>query len=95
MTKWTVYPQSDSLSPGLEIDFVEDGQGRELPSSQLAAGDHLSVDYPGGADYFAEILSAYLEHGRGCAGVVGQARSELIDAVDLLRFGVAWMEEKL
>ena len=75
--------------------LVKGPNGPEIRVIECLDDSHGIVDYPGGADYFAEILSAYLEHGRGCAGVVGQARSELIDAVDLLRFGVAWMEEKL
>lgn len=49
------------------------------------------VDWDGD-DYFALILGAYLALGRHRAGRVGQAQSELIDASDLVRFGVSWME---
>lgn len=52
------------------------------------------ADHPG-EDYFALILGAYLRTGRGRGGVVGRARSELIDAADLVDFGVAWMAENL
>ena len=48
-----------------------------------------------GEDYFALILEAYLGLGRHRAGTVGQAQSELIDADDLVRFGVSWMEAHL
>lgn len=48
-----------------------------------------------GEDYFALILRAYLAEGRGQRGTVGRARSELLDARDLLDFGVKWMEENL
>jgi aminoglycoside N3'-acetyltransferase len=48
-----------------------------------------------GEDYFAVILRAYLELGRHQAGRVGQARSELIDATDMVQFGARWMEENL
>lgn len=52
------------------------------------------VDYPGD-DYFGEILRDYLDTGRGARGTVGDARSELIDAGDLLAHGVAWMAAHL
>ncbi|MDI3290168.1 AAC(3) family N-acetyltransferase [Polyangium sp. 15x6] len=48
------------------------------------------VEWPG-EDYFALILRAYLETGRARVGTVGRARSELLEAADLVRFGVAWM----
>jgi aminoglycoside N3'-acetyltransferase len=48
-----------------------------------------------GEDYFAVILEAYLALGRHRAGTVGAASSELIEADDLVRFGVRWMEEYL
>jgi aminoglycoside 3-N-acetyltransferase len=48
------------------------------------------VDSPG-EDYFALILKAYLSSGRASTGVVGGAQSELIDAVDVVDFGVSWM----
>jgi len=42
---------------------------------------------------FEDILRAYLATGRAREGIVGSARSELIDAADIVAFGVAWMEE--
>lgn len=56
--------------------------------------EHGIVDHPG-EDYFATILRAYLAEGRARTGSVGGARSELIDARDLLAFGVAWMNAHL
>jgi aminoglycoside N3'-acetyltransferase len=44
-----------------------------------------------GEDYFATILKAYLADGRGARGRVGGAASELLDARDLVAFGVDWM----
>lgn len=44
-----------------------------------------------GEDYFATILKAYLAEGRGAQGRVGRAASELLDARDLVAFGVDWM----
>ncbi|MEO8483699.1 MAG: AAC(3) family N-acetyltransferase [Acidobacteriota bacterium] len=52
---------------------------------------HGIVDYPAG-DYFAAILSAYLDEGRARAGGVGSTTAELIDAADLVEFATAWME---
>ena len=48
-----------------------------------------------GEDYFALILKAYLARGRHREGFVGKARSELLDAADLVAFGASWMEENL
>ena len=52
------------------------------------------VDLPG-EDYFSRILRAYLATGRAAVGMVGAARSELIDAADLVEFGASWMAEHL
>lgn len=48
-----------------------------------------------GEDYFAVILEAYLRLGRHREGPVGKARSELIDAADIVQFGARWMETNL
>lgn len=48
-----------------------------------------------GEDYFALILKAYLAEGRAVSGTIGEARSELIDAADIVAFGARWMEANL
>ncbi len=48
-----------------------------------------------GKDYFAIILLDYLAHGPAAVGQVGDARSELIDAADLLDHGIRWMRKNL
>ena len=48
-----------------------------------------------GEDYFASILKAYLAQGRHREGMIGKAKSELIEASDIVRFGAEWMEENL
>ena len=54
------------------------------------------VDRPGEEDYFAAILRGYLAEGRSVAtGFVGAAASELLDAGDLLAYGVDWMSAHL
>ena len=52
------------------------------------------IDYAG-EDYFADLLHDYLATGRAITGVVGDARAELLDAGDLLAYGVHWMDEHL
>lgn len=52
------------------------------------------VDHPG-EDYFATILRGYLETGRAATGTVGRARSELLDAADLVAFARGWMQVHL
>ncbi|TMC50105.1 MAG: hypothetical protein E6J14_04415 [Chloroflexi bacterium] len=41
----------------------------------------------------ATILQEYLAAGRGTTGRVGKAEWQLLDARDLMDFGVAWMAE--
>jgi aminoglycoside N3'-acetyltransferase len=52
------------------------------------------VDHPG-EDYFTTILASYLDTGRAHVGGVAGARSELIDAGDLVAHAVRWMEANL
>lgn len=48
-----------------------------------------------GEDYFASILRAYLALGRHREGRISKAKSELIDAADMVAFGARWMEDNL
>ncbi|MEW5853965.1 MAG: AAC(3) family N-acetyltransferase [Myxococcota bacterium] len=48
-----------------------------------------------GEDYFGIILTEYLATGRAAQGVVGNARSELINGADLVAFGTQWMNKHL
>lgn len=49
---------------------------------------------PGEADAVERIGRDYLALGRHREGVAGRAATRLIDAGDLVRFGVAWLEER-
>ena len=49
-------------------------------------------DYDEG-NSFEAIVGEYLAAGHGRAGLVGTARSYLLDAQDLTSFAVAWMEK--
>lgn len=53
------------------------------------------VDRPDGDDCFAEILRGYLATGRARRGLVGGAEADLLDAQDLVSFGVDWLEAHL
>jgi aminoglycoside 3-N-acetyltransferase len=48
----------------------------------------------GEGDYFVALVEDYLASGQGRRGQVGAARSYLLDAGDLVRFGVEWMERE-
>lgn len=45
-------------------------------------------------NYFTSIVEGYLTAGYGRTGLVGAARSYLLDAQELVAFGVNWMEKE-
>lgn len=57
--------------------------------------DSQGIAYFDGPDYFGLILQEYLQLGRARQGLVGNARSELLDAADLVPFASAWMKQHL
>jgi aminoglycoside N3'-acetyltransferase len=46
-------------------------------------------------DYFAMILKAYLSEGRHRSEKIGATSGELIEARELVEFGVNWMDANL
>ncbi|MEX1059980.1 MAG: AAC(3) family N-acetyltransferase [Methyloceanibacter sp.] len=68
-------------------------QGPETRVVDCLDDEHGIADWPG-EDYFAVILRDYLATGRAKRGLVGLARSELIEARDLVDFGVEWMNTR-
>ena len=74
--------------------LVTGPEGPEVRVIECLDDEHGIVDHPG-EDYFAVILREYLAAGRASRGLVGRAGSELIDAADVVDFGVAWMTEHL
>ena len=46
-------------------------------------------------DYFATIVEAFLATGAGARGLVGEAKSVLVNAAEIVPFAVRWMEENI
>ncbi len=65
-------------------------QGPETRAVECLDDEAGIVDWPG-EDYFATILREYFATGRAKEGRVGLAKSELIEAADLVDFGTQWM----
>jgi aminoglycoside N3'-acetyltransferase len=74
--------------------MVAGRHGPELRVVECLDDSDGIVEYEG-EDYFAVLLREYLGSGRAASGVVGRARSELLDAADLVAFAVAWMVDNL
>ena len=45
-------------------------------------------------DYFATVVGAFLDQGLGVRGKIGDASSVLVNAADIVAFGVRWLEER-
>jgi aminoglycoside 3-N-acetyltransferase len=73
---------------------VRRGDGSAIVVVECLDDEHGIVDYPPG-DYFGFLLRDYLATGRARTGRVGRAKSELLEAPDLLEFGVRWLAEHL
>jgi aminoglycoside N3'-acetyltransferase len=73
--------------------LVTGATGPEIRVIECLDDAHGIVDYP--EDYFATILNAYLRERGGAVGLVGSARSELLDAADLVAFAARWMTDHL
>ncbi len=74
--------------------LVAGPHGPEIRVVECLDDENGIVDHPGG-DYFPVILRGYLETGRASTGLVGGARSELIEAGDVVVFAVEWMGKNL
>jgi aminoglycoside N3'-acetyltransferase len=72
---------------------VRGPDGPEIRSVECLDDSAGIVEWPGG-DYFATILVDYLATGAASQGVVGQAKSELLDARELVAFAARWMTER-
>lgn len=58
MTRWVVYAHADRLFRGLEIDFVESLQTENGITTNLAVGDELTIDWPGGGGASGLVVEA-------------------------------------
>lgn len=79
-TRWDYLIAGDAGPHHVWVECLDDNEG--------------IADYEA-EDYFAAILRAYRTLGRHRERQVGRAFGELIDAADLVDFGVRWMEENL
>jgi aminoglycoside N3'-acetyltransferase len=68
-------------------------RGPEVRHVDCLDDDNGIVDWPG-EDYFGLLLADYLAQGSARRETVGQARSELLEAEELVSFGVRWMAER-
>jgi len=68
--------------------------GPEIRTVECLDDSDGIVDFPG-EDYFAVVLTAFLETGAPQRGVVARAASELIDAGELVDFATRWMTDHL
>ncbi len=68
--------------------------GTEVRIVHCLDDEHGIVDLDG-VDYFTRILQAYLATGAAPTGTIGSAPAELLEARDLVPFGVRWMEQHL
>lgn len=73
---------------------VRRGEGTKIARVETLDDSNGIVAFDG-PDYFGLILQEYLQVGRARQGVVGNARSELLDAADLVPFASNWMTEHL
>jgi aminoglycoside N3'-acetyltransferase len=72
---------------------VRGAHGAEVRTVHCLDDSHGIVDYPG-EDYFAQILDAFLDATDSPRGLIGQARSELLDAATLVEFAARWMTDR-
>lgn len=74
--------------------LVRDSGGPVITVVECLDDQYGIVDYPD-EDYFAALVRDYLATGKASTGLVGRATSELIDARDIVAFGVSWMARHL
>jgi aminoglycoside N3'-acetyltransferase len=72
---------------------VRGAHGVEVRTVRCLDDSDGIVDYPG-EDYFAQILDAFLDATDSPRGLVGQARSELLDGATLVDFAARWMTDR-
>ena len=68
---------------------------RTLVEIEELDSDGGVVEWTEDGDYFERIIRAFLDSGKGRSGLVGYAESHLMDAAELVSFGVKWMEAHL
>ncbi len=74
--------------------LVPDNEGVIVRTVECLDDDQGIADYADG-DYFIIILNEFLLSGQGRHGMVGGAKSDLINARELVKFATKWLENNL
>ncbi len=74
--------------------LVLGSEGAYVRSVECLDDEEGIVDYAGG-EYFVIILNEFLLSGQARQGLVGHAKSELINAREFVSFATRWMENNL
>ena len=75
-----------------ETPILVDGQVVWRQFEEFDTGDPIIEALPD--DYFATLVTDYLEAGNGACGNVGDAPCVLVDAAEIVRFAVSWLESR-
>lgn len=75
-----------------EAPILVDGEVVWKSFEEFNTSDPIVKSLPD--DYFALVVEAFLETGRGTRGKVGAAPSVLVPAADIVRFAIAWLESR-
>jgi aminoglycoside 3-N-acetyltransferase len=71
--------------------MLRDGQKTWVEVEEYDTNRGVMREFDEG-NYFASIVEEYLAAGHGRTGLVGTAKSYLLDAQELVTLGVGWME---
>lgn len=83
---------SDKPIRRYEAPILVDGEVVWRSFEEFNTSDPIVKSLPD--DYFALVVEAFLETGRGKRGTIGKAPSVLVPAADIVRFAIAWLESR-
>jgi aminoglycoside 3-N-acetyltransferase len=72
------------------VPFARPGGTLWRMMEEFDTGDPVNDALPG--NFIERIVDAYIATGKGRQGEVGEARALLVDAADILPFGIDWLE---
>jgi len=77
----------------VEVPFATEAGTRWQTIEEFDTSDPVVAGLPD--DYFATIVTGFLEGGHGRRGLVGAAPSILVDAAAITAFAIAWLEARM